>query len=143
MRGLTMKRQICILLLLLAVLLLRSADTFSVKLTTTAPRGQTVFSAVWLLGVLPAALLAGLHFCGVTPYYLLSLILLGLGRLPFVIRCERRRPSARAIAASPEMRMTAMPAGEQRGANLKKLLEIAGTAENGMNTGLYFFLKLL
>ena len=84
--------------LLLAVLLLRSADTFSVKLTTTAPRGQTVFSAVWLIGVLPAEMLAGLHFCGVTQYYLLSLILLVLGLLPFFIRFERRRPSARAIA---------------------------------------------
>ena len=42
-----------------------------------------------------------------------------------------------------EMRMTALPAGEQRSANLRKLAEIAGTAEGGMNTGLYFFLKLL
>lgn len=63
-----------------------------------APRGQTVFAAVWLLAVLPALLAAGLQVFGRTQYYLLSLLLLLLGLLPFFVRFERRRPSARGIA---------------------------------------------
>ncbi len=84
-------------LLLLLVFLYKPVFAETVPLPR-APRGQTVFAAVWLLIVLPALLLLGLHIFGQRQYYLLSLLLLLLGLLPFFMRFERRRPSARGIA---------------------------------------------
>ena len=83
--------------LLLLLLFLNRPDAAAAALPR-APRGETVFAAVWLLLVLPALLVLGLHVFGQKQYYLLSLLLLLLGLLPFFVRFERRRPSARGIA---------------------------------------------
>ena len=84
--------------LLLSLLFLHKREPDTAALLPQAPRGQTVFAAVWLLLVLPALLLLGLHVFGHAQYYLLSLLLLCLGLLPFFVRFERRRPSARGVA---------------------------------------------
>ena len=89
---------ICAGCLLLLLLFLYQPEPHGPDSLPRAPRGQTVFAAVWLLVVLPALLVAGLHVCGTQQYYLLSLLLLLLGLLPFFVRFERRRPSARGVA---------------------------------------------
>ena len=59
---------------------------------------QTAFSAVWLLLVLPLGLFCGAKLLDQRSYLWLSLGLIALGLLPFFLRFERRRPSARLVA---------------------------------------------
>lgn len=83
--------------LLLLLLFLNRPDPAAPAMAR-APLTGTVFAAVWLLLVLPGLLLLGLHVFGQTQYYLLSLLLLLLGLLPFFVRFEQSRPSARGVA---------------------------------------------
>lgn len=86
---------VCCLLLLLC-LSRKRAD--AVPPLPCEPVKRTVFSAVWLLLVLPLGLFLGANALDQSRYLLLSLGLLAAGLLPFFLRFERRRPSARLIA---------------------------------------------
>ncbi len=85
----------CCLLLLLC--LHRKTGT-AVPPLPREPVRQTVFSAVWLLLVLPLGLFCGAKLLDQRYYLWLSLGLLALGLLPFFLRFERRKPSARLVA---------------------------------------------
>ena len=85
----------CCLLLLLC-LSRKHAD--AVPPLPREPAKKTAFAAVWLLLVLSVGQFFGAKLLEQQYYLWLSLGLLALGFLPFFLRFERRRPSARLIA---------------------------------------------